>query len=231
MKNYHGCDLLLYAEIENDDAMLYRASKPERLGALRGVVIPQGKAVNVIYKDGLPLGMYHTENQNLSVQIDTEGLDESFISYLTGQGENGDGFYIDTGENIKRYFALGFRLLETNGNYKYTWYLKGFFQLQQKTVNTKQGTETIGDTLLFFPMFTNRKFNKNGKVARSITIDGYKINRDINGDYWSGVVWTPDNLLGLATPLILPDTNTLNVGDNVVISGQDSTSIEYEVIE
>ena len=49
MKEFYGCDLLLYAEIENDDAKLYKASKPEKLGALKSVLLPPSKTVNVIY--------------------------------------------------------------------------------------------------------------------------------------------------------------------------------------
>lgn len=231
MKEFYGCDLLLYAEIENDDAKLYKASKPEKLGALKSVLLPPSKTVNVIYKDGVPIGTYANENQALSVEISTEGLDDDFISYLTGQGEHGQGFVIDTGESVTRYFALGFRLLDTNNNYKYMWFLKGSFQKQQRTIATKQGTQTIGDVLLFFPIFTNKKFNYNGKHARSITIEESKIDRDVNGDYWANLVWTPDNLMNISTPLILPDTDTLKVGDAIAINTPDNTNIEYEVIE
>lgn len=231
MKLYQGCDLLLFATIENDNSLVYQASKPQKLGALQGVLLPSSQTVNLINKDGLPFDSYTTELQGYSVQIDTEGLDDDFISYLTGNGENGSGFHIDTGESINRFFALGFRILDTNKTHKYMWFLKGRFQLLQRTIRTKQGTEATGTSLVYFPVFTEHKFKINGKIARSITVDESKLQRDVNAEYWASVVWTPDNLMPIEKPLIYPDTDSLSVGENIIITEPNGANIEYEVIE
>lgn len=231
MVNYQGCDLLLFAEVLEDTPQTFRTSKPQKLGALRGVVLPPTSAVNVVNKDGLPIGEYKTEIQGFSVQIDTEGLADDFISYLVGSGENGEGFSLDTGENIKRYFSLGFRLLNTDNTHKYMWFQKGAFQLQSRTINTKQGTETTGTSLFFYPLMTERKFNYNGKKSRSITIDEKKFFRAVTTENWSNVVWTPDNLMNVDSPMILPLSETVYVGDVIEINETEGTSLEYEVIE
>lgn len=231
MINYQGCDLLLFAEVLEDTPQTFRTSKPQKLGALRGVVLPPTKDVNIVNKDGFPIGEYKTETQGYSVQIDTEGLSDDFISYLVGSGESGEGFSIDTGENVKRFFSLGCRILNTDYTHKYTWFQKGVFQVQSRTIATKQGTETTGVTLVFYPFMTERKFDYNNKKSRSITIDEKKFNRVVTTENWSNVVWTPDNLMNVASPLILPLSDTIYVGDIIEIQEAEGTSIEYEVLE
>lgn len=231
MINYQGCDLLLFAEVLEDNSKTYRTSKPQKLGALRGVVLPPTKAVTIVNKDGFPIGEYKTETQGYSVQIDTEGLSDDFISYLVGSGESGEGFSLDTGENVKRFFALGCRVLNTDNTHKYMWFQKGVFQLQSRTITTKQGTETTGTSLFFYPFMTVRKFDYNGKNIRSIVIDEKKFARVVTTENWSNVVWTPDNLMNIESPLILPISDTVYIGDTIEIQEPEGTSIEYEVLE
>lgn len=231
MKQFVGCDLLLYAEVTEDNASFYKTTKPEKLGALKGIVLPPSRIVNTVNKEGFPVAFYTTETSGGYIQISTGGLAEDFVAYLTGQGDYGQGFAIDTGEQVKRFFALGFRALYTDDTYKYVWFQKGVFQKQSVTINTKQGTESVGDVLFYFPTFTEKRFTINNKKCRSITIESDKVERVINSDYWASTVWTPDNLLEVAEPVILPYTDVLNVGENIIINGAENSIIEYEVIE
>lgn len=231
MKLYRGCDLLLFAEVLQDDQNIYKAEIPEKLGALASVAIPEQRQISTVYKDGSPIASYSTEVAGAAVQISTEGLSVDIVNYLCGlTNDKNTGFYVDTGEQTRRYFALGFRLLFSDGSHRYKWFLKGTFSRAAKTVNTKSGVETVGDILLFCPIFTEKKFDFNGKSARSVAVDEDKINREVTGDYWAATVWTPDNLSQLPDPVILPAAETLYVGDTVSISA-GANDIEYEVLE
>lgn len=225
MKLYRGCDLLLFAKVEQDDAAAYRTNSPERLAALQGLLLPAFKNATQIVRDGVPVGVYHAETMGAALQINTEGLSENEIAYLTGSGENAEsGFFVDTGETTVRYFACGCRVKYSDGSYKYIWFLKGVFIAQDRTVNTEQGTEAAGSSLLFMPCMTDHVF-ENGKNARSVSVEASATDRELNAESWGGFVWTPDNLANVEVPVIWPGTDNLTVGDNVNIS------IEYEVTE
>lgn len=233
MKVFRGCDLFLIAEIISDDKNFYSTQEPFQIEGLQGVVLPATQEVQQVAKDGKPFNTFSFETGSVVVQLNSVALTDDLISYLLGKNENKEeGFFIDSVENKKKYFALGFRTLYSDGSEKYTWYQKGIFNLVQREIQTKDGsTNFSGMSLLYYPESTIHKFSFNNKICRSVTVESSNIKRKLNNVVWSNVVWTPDNIAGINKPIIYPDTDELTIGDVITISSEENNEIEYEIVE
>lgn len=225
MRLYNGCDLLLFAKVTTDTKDIYIAERPQRLEALCSVSLPPSRSVTTVYKDGIPINAIGQRNDS-NITIRTLALTEKLRAYLLGEETIG-GYFIDTGKAGAPYFALGFRLINTDNTFKYYWYNKGTFSFNARTVETREGTKTSKEEIIFTPVITNKLFN--GKPCKSISVDSFSNTHDINGDNWSATVWTPETLESVTKPVILPNENNIAVGDFVTIVGNEN--INYGVRE
>lgn len=221
---YRGCDLLLFAEVKNDTKDLYSTEKPERLEALCSVSLPASRTVTIIYKDGEPFNLVGQRN-DATISIKIPSLDEKLRAYLLGEKSDGD-YFIDTGKTGTPFFALGFRLKNSDETYKYYWFNKGVFSFNARSVNTEQGTETAQEELVYTPILTNKLFN--GKPCKSVSVDSFTITHEINEKTWSNQVWTPEAFFSVASPIIYPESDSVEVGELITITGTDE--INYKVV-
>ncbi len=198
--------------------------RPQRLEALCSVSLPPSRSVTTVYKDGVPVNVIGQRNDS-NITIRTLTLNEKLRAYLLGEETNGD-YFIDTGKAGAPYFALGFRLINTDNTFKYYWYAKGTFSFNARTVETREGTKTSNEEIIFTPVITNKLFN--GKPCKSVSVDSFS-DTNINSDSWSATVWTPETFESVTKPIILPTDENITVGDFVTIAGNEN--INYGVRE
>lgn len=225
MRLYNGCDLLLFAKVTTDTKDIYIAERPQRLEALCSVSLPPSRSVTIVYKDGVPVNVIGQRNDS-NITIRTLTLNEKLRAYLLGEETNGD-YFIDTGKAGTPYFALGFRLLNTDGTYKYYWFNKGVFSFNARSVGTQEGTKTSNEEITYTPIITNKLYN--GKPCKSVSVDSFSDTHNINSDSWSATVWTPETFESVTKPIILPTDENITVGDFVTIAGNEN--INYGVRE
>ena len=224
---YRGCDLLLFAEVLQDTKEIYLTERPRRIDALCSVSLPASRSVTIVFKDGEPFNAIGQRN-DATISINIPALDEKTRAELLGEKSDGD-YFIDTGATGAPFFALGFRLKNTDGTYKYYWYNKGIFSFNERTVNTEQGTETAGETLVYTPLITNRLYN--GKPCKSVSIDSFTKTHELSAEAWSAQVWTPDTFTDVPAPIIYPNKDVIEVGDTITVIGEDGAVLDVEVIE
>jgi phi13 family phage major tail protein len=222
---YKGCDLLLFAKITHDTKELYLAEKPARLETLCGVSLPPSRSIVQVFKDGEPIGTIGQRN-DATINIKIPAISEKLRAYLLGEESGGD-YYIDTGRANTPFFAVGFRLLQTDRSYKYFWFNKGTISINSRSIDTEQGTNTAGEEIIFTPILTNKLFNN--KPCKSVSIDSFATTHEINANTWAATVWTPDNFNAVQPPIILANSDVLAVGDIIAIDSPES-NIEYRTV-
>lgn len=73
---------------------------------------------------------------------------------------------------------------------------------------------------------TNKLFN--GKPCKSVSVDSFTITHEINEKTWSNQVWTPEAFFSVASPIIYPESDSVEVGELITITGTDE--INYKVV-
>lgn len=192
---YTGVDLLTIAPILQDDIAGYKAGQPALI-PVSSVDIPEEGKSKAIVKDGYVIG-FHKIGSEQAITINCAGIAPSLINTLLYSESN---ILIDSGLNDINYFALGFRILQSDGSYTYYSYQKGTIRVNAKTIETKQGTTATVESITFSPAVTKHNFAYNGKPSRKIEIN--TTSHVVNVAGWLAMAWTPDSFLPVPQPII-----------------------------
>ncbi len=200
-EEYQGFDSLFFAEVTQDDSSSYTAGSPEVLAPAGEISVKTDRATEPKYYDNQPY-----------LIVTAEGFDEATLTVpvlpirLVGRllGKTVDpitGAFLDTGETLTKYFAIGYRLRFTDGSYRYVWRHKGTFRLDEESAKAKDAsTDTHNHKLIFTGITTKYKFtlpNNQKKPSKQLVVDQRDELADVDG--WFTQVVTPDNLT-LITP-------------------------------
>lgn len=103
------------------------------------------------------------------------------------------GMFVEK-ERDPKYFALGYKTKDTNGNDYYVWRLKGTFNIPDQTNATEDdGTDANGQELTYTGISTVHKFTKlTNKPAKAVTVDT-SVN-PVDESTFFGTVQTPDSV-------------------------------------
>lgn len=192
---YTGVDLLTIAPILQDDIAGYKAGQPALI-PVSSVDIPEEGKSKAIVKDGYIIG-FHKIGSEQAITINCAGIAPSLINTLLYSESD---ILIDSGLNDINYFALGFRILQSDGSYTYYSYQKGTIRVNAKTIETKQGTTATVESITFLPAVTKHNFAYNGKPSRKIEIN--TTSHVVNVAGWLAMAWTPDSFLPVPQPKI-----------------------------
>ena len=136
--------------------------------------------------------------------IASEGADEvtltipqlpvSKIAKFTGKHLDAEtGALMDSGKPGTKYFAIGYRLLFTDGTYRYVWRHKGTFKLGDETAKSKDDTtDSNNQTITYTGITTNHNFTKTKEGSKAIVVDERDGKCDVST--WFDAVVTPDNI-------------------------------------
>lgn len=176
----------------------------------------------------------HYYNNIPAVVIDGEGPDTISISAaaipIEAKAKIGGHYYDETTGTLietppqKKYFALGYKTQDSNGNWIYVWRLKGKFSPLEETATTRDnGTGANGQPLTYTGIQTTHIFEKTGTTAKAVNVDESKNLVDLS-DFFAEVV-TPDTLGTTRTQYTLTITQaadttvTVKRGDKKLASG------------
>ena len=158
---YRGVDNVVIAEVTGDDnetAGGYITGAVKKLvpAAEVGKTVTTGSATK--YYDNKPALIINSEGQD-EISIRGAGMDIETLAWINGKSyDPATGALID-GPRKTRYFALGYRTKDTNGNYRYVWRLKGTFAPPADTAATEDdGTDGTGTELTYTGIHTNHVF-------------------------------------------------------------------------
>lgn len=195
---YQGFDKLVVAEVLKDNN-----NEGEGEGYVTGdvtVLAPAGEISKTTPNDS---AVKFYDNKAFLV-ISSEGSDEvtltvpqlpvSKIAKLLGKHlDEETGALMDSGKPGNKYFAIGYRLLFTDGTYRYIWRHKGMFKLGDEAAKSKDDTtDTNNQTLTFTGITTDHNFTKTNEGSKAIVVDERDGKCDVST--WFDAVVTPDSI-------------------------------------
>lgn len=193
---FQGFDNLVVAEVTKDNNV-------EGEGYVVGevsVLAPAGEISKTTSNDSTTK---FYDNKAFLV-IASEGADEVTLTipqlpvakiakFLGKHLDAATGALMDSGEPGQKYFAIGYRLLFTDGTYRYVWRHKGMFKVGDEAAKSKDDTtDSNNQTLTFTGITTNHNFTKTGKGSKAIVVDERDGKCDVST--WFTEVVTPDNI-------------------------------------
>lgn len=197
-EEYQGFDSLTIAEIIKDTEEAYETGTPEKLapaGEISKTVATDSKTT---YYDNQPYKVINTEGED-EFSLVTPILPIETVGKILGKTvDEATGALLDDGQPITKYFALSYRLLFTDGTYRYVQRHKVSFSLGDESAKSKDSsTDTNNQSFTAKGISTIHKFTKTGKVSKGIIVDEHDKKCDVSE--WFNEVVTPDNIKPIAT--------------------------------
>ena len=221
---YRGVSDLVYAEVTCDDNSSdqghgYVTGAVKRLAGVAEISKASNASSETHWYDNLPAIVVQSQTSD-EITINASGLDLATLADLKGQVYDAEtGTYIEA-EGTTKYFAIGYKTQNTNGEEMFVWRLKGTITVGDETHSTKNdGTDANGQELTFTGISTTHKFTKTGKPAMAVTVNS-TLDLIANANQFFDSVQTPDTIVAkIQTPSvsIVPSRAVISEGENVTL--------------
>lgn len=201
---YRGVDNVVVAEVITDD-------NEESGGYITGTVKPLVPAAEVSKETETSSEVKHYDNRAAlvinsegpdKVSITGAGMDIEVLAWIKGASYDPTTGAMIEGKRKERYFAVGYRTMDTDGNYRCVWRYKGTFAPPVEAAATvDNGTDGKGTELEYTGIHTNHIFQKgtlldDGKwepgTVKGMVVDSGKGLADLTTFF--DKVTTPDDL-------------------------------------
>ena len=216
---YRGVSDLVYAEVIKDDSTGFQTGTVKSLAGVAEISKASNESSETHWYDNLPAIVVQSQSSD-TITINASGLDLETLADLKGQVYDATtGTYIE-GEGTTKYFAIGYKTQNTNGDEMYVWRLKGTITVGDETHSTKNdGTDANGQELTFTGISTIHKFTKTGKPAMAVTVNS-TLDLIANAAQFFNAVQTPDTITA-KTPIpsvtVVPSRTEVTAGDDVTL--------------
>lgn len=195
---YRGVEGLVYAEVTADTKETFTTGTVKDLAGVAEISKSTDSSNEAHYYDNIAaIVVSSTGSDEITVSASAIPLD--VLAEITGQFYDTTlGMFVEK-ERDPKYFALGYKTKDTNGNDYYVWRLKGTFNIPDQTNATEDdGTDANGQELTYTGISTVHKFTKlTNKPAKAVTVDT-SVN-PVDESTFFGTVQTPDSV-EVATP-------------------------------
>ena len=193
---YRGAADLVYAEITKDTSDEFTFGTVKDLAGLAKVSKKTNSSSKTMYYDNKAAGTINSTGAD-DITLDVSGIPMDTLADITGQYfDSTTGMMVEQ-ERTTKYFALGYKTKNTNGEEIYVWRLKGTFAIpDQENATENDGTDSNGQSLSYTGIFTVHKFTKNGgKSAKAVNVNitEDKISASAIENFFS-TVQTPDSI-------------------------------------
>ena len=189
---YRGVEGLVYAEVLKDTKTEFTTGTVKDLAGVATISKATANSNEAHFYDNIPAVIIDTVGSD-TVTISASAVPLDTLGDITGQDYDADLGVLIEGERTSKYFAIGYKTQDTNGNDYYVWRLKGMFAIPDQTNNTKnEGTDANGQELVYTGINTTHKFSKNNKGAKALVVNTALKLADVS-DFFDEVK-TPDTL-------------------------------------
>lgn len=190
---YRGVEGLVYAEVTADTKETFTTGTVKDLAGVAEISKSTDSSNEAHYYDNIAaIVVSSTGSDEITVSASAIPLD--VLAEITGQFYDTTlGMFVEK-ERDPKYFALGYKTKDTNGNDYYVWRLKGTFNIPDQTNATEDdGTDANGQELTYTGISTVHKFTKlTNKPAKAVTVDT-SVN-PVDESTFFGTVQTPDSV-------------------------------------
>lgn len=216
---YRGVSDLVYAEVTKDDSTGFQTGTVKSLAGVAEISKASNESSETHWYDNLPAIVVQSQSSD-TITINASGLDLETLADLKGQVYDATtGTYIE-GEGTTKYFAIGYKTQNTNGDEMYVWRLKGTITVGDETHSTKNdGTDANGQELTFTGISTIHKFTKTGKPAMAVTVNS-TLDLIANAAQFFSAVQTPDTITAktsIPSVTVVPSRTEVTAGDDVTL--------------
>ncbi len=190
---YRGVEGLVYAPVTEDSGDNYSTGEVKDLAGVAEISKSTDSTNEAHYYDNIPAVIISSTGSD-EITITASAIPLDVLADITGQYYDAEtGMFVEK-ERTPKYFALGYKTKDTNGNDYYVWRLKGSFNIPDQVNSTlNDGTDANGQEITFTGISTIHKFTKIGsKSAKSITVNTGLDLADVTGFFAS--VQTPDTI-------------------------------------
>ena len=189
---YRGVEGLVYAEVLKDTKTEFTTGTVKDLAGVATIAKATANSNEAHYYDNIPAVVITSTGAD-TVTITASAIPLDTLGEITGQDYDANLGVLIEGERTPKYFAIGYKTQDTNGNDYYVWRLKGMFAIPDQTNNTKnEGTDANGQELVYTGINTTHKFSKNNKGAKALVVNTALGLADVS-DFFDEVK-TPDTL-------------------------------------
>lgn len=195
-EEYQGFDSLYAAEITKDDATGFTTGTPFVLAPAGEIAVKTDRASDVKHYDNQAFLVVTSEGYD-EVTLTVPVLPIALLANLLGKTVDATtGALLDVGVTKTKYFAIGYRLLFTDGTYRYVWRHKGTFLQNEESAKSKDNTtDTSNHQLIYTGITTKFKFtmpDTKKYASKQIVVDERDAKADVSD--WFAQVVTPENL-------------------------------------
>lgn len=193
IKEYRGISELHVAKLTADTTAAITWAVPEELAGVAEVAKTTETSVATKYYDNKPQIVIKGTGAD-TVTLTVSVLELKKLALITGM------FYDETlgmlveGEGTEDYYAIQYITEKTDGTKMYVSRMKGMFTLPDESTKGKDnGTDAVGQTLVFTGVETIHKFTKTGKSGKTVVVDSSTSTAHF--DTWFSAVQTPDTVV------------------------------------
>lgn len=168
---YRGVEGLVAAEVTKDDADEITFGTPFDVAGVSRLTRETDSSSETHHYNNSPAIVIHGYSDD-TVTVDASAIPLDVIAKLTGQTyDNTLGAFYE-GAPESKYFAIGYRTKDTDGNEVYVWRLKGSFAIPGEEHGTiDNGTSANGQQLVYTGVETIHKFTKTGKPQKAVHVE------------------------------------------------------------
>lgn len=227
---YRGVEGFVAARVTKDDKSAYETGEVFDIAGVSEIGKTTDNSTEAHYYDNMPaIVISSTGSDTLTITASAIPLD--VLAEITGQTYNKEiGAFIES-KREQRYFAIGYKTKDTDGNEYYVWRYKGSFAIPDSTHSTENaGTDANGQSLTFTGISTTHKFeNSDGTKSelRGLTVNTALKLVDVSTFF--DKVTTPDMLLTkkAEAPISRPTAGEVVSGDHVWLSSATTGAKVY----
>ena len=218
---YRGVEGLVAAEVLSDTSEAFQTGTVFDIAGVAEISKSTDSANEPHYYDNIPAVIVSSTGSD-EVTINASAIPLDVLANITGQGyDAATGTFIEM-ERTPKYFALGYKTKDTNGNEYFVWRLKGSFNIpDQDNATENDGTDANGQELVYTGISTVHKFSKTSKPAKAVTVNTGLDLADVTNFFSS--VQTPDTIVPKNPPVVsgigvAPSTVTVEEGKTVALT-------------
>lgn len=209
---YRGVSDLVYAEVTKDDNEGYTTGTVKPLAGVAEISKSTDSTNEAHFYDNIPAVIVSSTGAD-EITISASAIPLDTLADITGQGYDAEtGMFIER-ERDPKYFAIGYKTKDTSGRVYYVWRNKGTFNIPDQTNSTENdGTDANGQEIVFTGISTTYKFEKEGKPAKSITINTALDLAEVSNFF--DAVQTPDTIVAKdPTPEVILDHSNIEIDE------------------
>lgn len=213
---YRGVEGLVCAELLTDDKNGITWGEPFDIAGVAQITKATDSSNEAHYYDNVAAIVVSNTGSD-TITINASAIPNDVLAKITGQFYDATtGMYVEQVRTPK-YFAIGYKTKDTNGDVYYVWRLKGSFNVPDQTSITEDdSTDANGQEIIYTGVSTVHKFSKTNESAKGVTVNtGLGL---IDVSEFFDTVQTPDTIapqeIVVPTAItVAPASATLDIGD------------------